>query len=74
MAGKILAAVLLLFGGGVTLYILYKAALGILQPVTQKKLVQKMQQEKHEQLQNDLKLHEQPDQVKTKASQQNMKK
>lgn len=37
MTEKILAAVLLLFGGGVTLYIIYRAVLGIIQPMVQKK-------------------------------------
>lgn len=64
MAGKFLAAVLLIMGGGITLYILYKAAIGALQPVVQKKLAQKMQKEKTQQLHNNLKIHEQLDQNK----------
>jgi len=73
MTGKILAAFLLLFGGGITLYIIYKAALAMLQPVVQKKLVQQMRKEKTEQLQNSLKVHEQLDQVKVKEAQKNIK-
>lgn len=73
MPGKILAAVLLVFGGGITLFIFYKIILGLLQPVAQKKLEQKMMQDKVEQLGNNLKLHEQPDQVKVKQNQQKMK-
>lgn len=73
MIGKILAALLLLFGGGITLYIIYKAALAMLHPVVQKKLAQQMQKEKAEQLQNSLKVHEQFDQVKVKETQKNSK-
>ena len=74
MLGKIVAAILLVFGGGVTIYILYKIALAILQPVARKKIEQKMLQDKTEQLGNSLKLHEQVDQVKVKQTQQNTKK
>ncbi len=73
MAGKVLAALLLIFGGGATLYILYKAALALLHPVVQKKLEQKMQKEKYEQLENNLQLHQQPDQNQVRNTQQNMK-
>lgn len=58
MAGKILAAVLLFFGGGVTLFILYKVALGIMQPVIQKKPEQKMNMNKPK---NNLQLNNQQD-------------
>lgn len=74
MLGKIVAAILLVFGGGVTVYILYKIALAILQPVARKKIEQKMLQDKTEQLGNSLKLHEQVDQTKVKQIQQNTKK
>ena len=74
MPGKIIAALMLVFGGGVTLYIVYKAALALLHPVVQKKLEQKMQKEKTEQLGNNLLLHQQPDQEEVKKVQQNMKK
>lgn len=74
MLGKIVAAILLVFGGGVTVYILYKIALAILQPVARKKIEQKMLQDKTEQLGNSLKLHEQVDQIKVKQTQQNTKK
>lgn len=66
MAGKILAAILLVFGGGVTVYILSKIALAILQPMAKKKIEQQMLQDKAEQLGNNLKLHEQVDQSKVK--------
>lgn len=55
MAEKILAAVLLLFGGGVTLYIVYKMVLGILQPAVQKKPGQN-----NKPPQNNLQLQNQP--------------
>ena len=74
MLGKIVAAILLVFGGGVTVYILYKIALAVLQPVARKKIEQKMLQDKTEQLGNSLKLHEQVDQSKVKQIQQNTKK
>lgn len=73
MPGKILAAILLIFGGGVTLFIIYKIVLAVLQPVAQKKLAQKMEQDKVAQLGNSLKLHEQLDQVKVKQNQQKVK-
>lgn len=73
MAGKILAAIMLLLGGGITLYILYKVALGLLQPVVQKKLEQKMQKDKLSQLQNNLQLHNQIDQNQVKTTQKKMK-
>lgn len=73
MSGKIIAAILLVFGGGVTFYILYKIALAVLQPAAKKKLEQKMLQDKAEQLGNSLKLHEQVDQSKVKQTQQNTK-
>ncbi|MDT3697891.1 MAG: hypothetical protein RO469_00570 [Thermincola sp.] len=74
MSGKILAALLLVFGGGVTIYILFKMALAVIQPIAKKKIEQKMLQDKADQLQNSLKLHEQVDQTKVKQTQQNMKK
>ncbi len=74
MPGKVLAALLLLFGGGITLYILYKASLAVLQPVVQKKLAQQMKREKHEQLENNLELHRQADQNYVKNTQKNLKK
>lgn len=74
MLGKIVAAILLVFGGGVTVYILYKIALAILQPVARKKIEQQMLQDKTEQLGNSLKLHEQVDQSKVRQIQQNTKK
>lgn len=73
MAGKILAALLLVFGGGVTLYIIYKVALGIMQPVVQKKLEQKMQKDNLNKLQNNLQLHTQQDMDKVKDTQKKMK-
>lgn len=74
MAGKIIAALMLIFGGGITLYIIYKVALALLNPVAQKKIQQKMEKEKLEQLQNNLQLHQQSDQNQVKQVQQNMKK
>lgn len=73
MAGKILAAVLLFFGGGATLYIVYKVALGIMQPVVQKKLEQKMQKDNLNKLQNNLQLHNQQDTNKVQETQKKMK-
>ncbi len=57
MAGKILAAALLLFGGGVTLYIVYRMILGIMKPTVQKKPGQNSQQKAP---QNNLQLQNQP--------------
>lgn len=74
MLEKILAAVLLIFGGGITLYIIYKAALAVLQPVVQKKLEQQMQKEKLTQLENNLQTHQQVDQNQVKNTRENMKK
>lgn len=74
MLGKILAAILLIFGGGVTVYIIYTLALAVLQPIAKKKIEQKMLQDKAEQLGNSLKLHEQVDQSKVQQTQQNTQK
>jgi hypothetical protein len=74
MLGKILAAILLIFGGGVTVYIIYTLALAVLQPMAKKKIEQKMLQDKAEQLGNSLKLHEQVDQSKVQQTQQNTQK
>lgn len=74
MYGKILAALLLVFGGGVTIYILFKMSLAVIQPIAKKKIEQQMLQDKAQQLQNSLKLHEQVDQSKVTEAKQNMKK
>jgi len=74
MPAKVLAALLLLFGGGITLYILYKASLAVLQPIVQKKLAQQMRREKYEQLENNLQLHRQAEQNQVKNMQKNMNK
>ncbi len=74
MPGKILAVGLLILGGGVTLYVLYKVALAVLQPVVQKKIAQQMEQDRFEQLENNLQLHQQDDQNQVKMIRQRMKK
>jgi uncharacterized protein YxeA len=45
MTEKLLAIILLVLGGLVTLYVLYKTALGAMEPMVQKKQEQKMLQE-----------------------------
>ncbi|PKM47435.1 MAG: hypothetical protein CVV03_03120 [Firmicutes bacterium HGW-Firmicutes-8] len=74
MSGKILAGLMLILGGSVTLYILYKGVLAVLQPVVQKKLQQKMAKDKYDLLENSLQLHQQVDQTQVKKTQQKMKK
>lgn len=74
MSGKILAGLMLILGGGVTLYILYKGALAVLQPVVEKKLQQKIVKDKYDLLENSLQLHQQVDQTEVKKTQQEMKK
>lgn len=73
MAGKIVAGLLLFFGGAITLYVLYKALIGALQPVVQKKIYQKMQKDNLNQLQNNLQLHNQQDQQTFEAIQKKTK-
>lgn len=69
MAGKALAVLLLLFGGGATMYILYKVCLSVLKPVVQKKLEQKMKKDRLNLLQNNLNLHQQQDPAPLKNTQ-----
>lgn len=74
MEGKILAALLLLFGGSVTVYVLYRAMFAVVEPVVTKKLEQQMTKDKLSQLQNNLVLHKQVDQQAVQQIQNNMKK
>ncbi|KNZ69651.1 hypothetical protein Tfer_1672 [Thermincola ferriacetica] len=74
MEGKILAALLLLLGGSVTVYILYRAMFAVVEPVVTKKLEQQMTKDKLSQLQNNLVLHKQVDQQAVQQIQNNMKK
>lgn len=62
MFERILALFLLIIGGAITLYVLFKAALSALEPLAQKKLEQKIQRDKFSQLQNNLQVGRQLDQ------------
>ncbi|MFZ5639927.1 MAG: hypothetical protein ACOY4Q_04450 [Bacillota bacterium] len=72
MTEKLLAIILLVLGGLVTLYVLYKTALGALEPMMQKKLEQKMQQDELNQLQNNLQAGQQLDRQKVQETKDNM--
>jgi len=72
MTEKLLAIILLVLGGLVTLYVLYKTALGALEPMVQKKLEQKMQQDELNQLQNNLQAGQQLDRQKVQETKDNM--
>lgn len=63
-----MGAILFLVGGGITLYIIYKVMIAIIEPVVTKKLQQQMTEEKLSQLQNNLAVHKQ---IATKALQKN---
>lgn len=73
MSERILAVVLLITGGAVTLYVLYKTAVAALEPLVQKKLEQQMQRDKLNQVQNNLTLGRQLDQKKVQDIKKNMK-
>lgn len=72
MTEKLLAIILLVLGGLVTLYVLYKTALGALEPMMQKKLEQRMQQDELNQLQNNLQAGQQLDRQKVQETKDNM--
>ncbi len=55
--GKVLAGLLLLIGGGITLYILYKVMFAVVEPRVTRKLEQKMAKDKLSPLQNNLTIH-----------------
>ena len=74
MPVKFVAILLLIFGVGVTLYVIYRAALALLHPVVQKKLEEQMQKERAQQLQNNLQLHQQPEQDQVSSTTQDAKK
>ncbi len=61
MPGKILAFLLLLFGAGVTLYVLYKTALAILNPAAQKKPEQQFETNHLNRQHNNLQLYNNTD-------------
>jgi len=68
MAEKILAFILFAVGGSITLYVLYKTVLAVLEPQVQRKLEQKMQRDKMSQLQNSLQVGQQLDQQKVREN------
>lgn len=73
MPGKFLALLLLISGGGITLYVVYKIWLGLLQPIVQRKIEQEMTKEKRLQLQNNLQLHRQQSQNPVNITQEEEK-
>ena len=68
LAERVLALVLFVLGGGITLYILYKTALAVLEPMVQKKMEQKFQRDKMSQANNSLKVGEQLDPQKVREN------